>query len=380
MKKIGIVTSARELNYGAILQAYALQRIISEFGFDSRLLWWSNQRNSHRDIRIRKLFAMLATYVKNPKILIKSVKAYGHTFEKSMAQNSVGLFEKFENEFLNIEFLSYTQMRRFAFSNDCQAVIAGSDQIWNSYAIYVDPFYYLQFVPKNKRIAYAPSLGKNDIPSYNKKKIKRYINEFNDLSVREETGRNLLSELTDKRIEVVLDPSLLLDGNVWRTVESTTRLPKEYILLYFLDQPNVECAKKIKEISEKFGLPVLALPYEIPLFREIENLHYVDAGPSEFLALVDNASLVLTDSFHGTAFSINFNKPFLTFDRQYGNNQSQASRIVDMLRTFDLTNHFVSGDVDLKCIKMDFELINKKLEQLREKSIKYLKEAIEDCK
>lgn len=376
MEKIGIVTSARELNYGAILQAYALQRIISEFGFDSKLLWWSNQRNSHRDIRIRKLFAMFVTYVKNPGIMNNSVKAYGHTFEKSMTQNSIELFEKFENEFLNIEFLTYGQMKRFAFSEDCRAVIAGSDQIWNSYAIYVDPFYYLQFSPKSKRIAYAPSLGKNDIPSYNKQKMKRYINGINRLSVREETGRTLLSEITDKKLEVVLDPSLLLDSNIWKTIESKMNIPKEYILLYFLDQPNIEC---VKEITEKYGLPVLALPYEIPLFNGIENIRYIDAGPAEFLSLVDNASLVLTDSFHGTAFSINYNKTFLTFDRQYGKNQSQASRILDLLRTFELTHHFISGDFNSQSIEIDYKPVNNKLEQLREKSMKYLKDAIEDC-
>lgn len=380
MKKIGIVTSARELNYGAILQAYALQRIISDFGFDSKLLWWSNQRNSHRDIRIRKLLAMFVTYVRNPGIMKKSVKAYGHTFEKSMTQNTIELFEKFENEFLNIEFLTYGQMKHFALSEECRAVIAGSDQIWNSYAIYVDPFYYLQFAPKNKRIAYAPSLGKNDIPDYNKQKIKRYVNEINHLSVREETGRTSLSEIADKKIEVVLDPSLLLDSGIWKTIEGEMSIPKEYILLYFLDQPNIECVKKIKEITERFGLPVLALPYEIPSFSDIENIHYVDAGPAEFLSLIDNANLILTDSFHGTAFSINYNKTFLTFDRQYGNNQSQASRIVDLLSTFELTNHFISGDVNLRDIDIDYTQANNKLELLRDKSIRYLKDAIEDCK
>lgn len=380
MEKIGIVTSARELNYGAILQAYALQRIISDFGFDSKLLWWSNQRNSHRDIRIRKLLAMFVTYVRNPGIMNKSVKAYGHTFEKSMTQNTIELFEKFEKEFLNIEFLSYGQMKRFAAAEDCRSVIAGSDQIWNSYAIYVDPFYYLQFAPKNKRIAYAPSLGKNDIPDYNKQKIMRYVNEINHLSVREETGRILLSEITDKKIEVVLDPSLLFDSGVWKTIEGKMNIPQEYILLYFLDQPNTECVNKIKEITQKYDLPVLALPYEIPSFSGIEDIRYVDAGPAEFLSLIANAKLILTDSFHGTAFSINYNKTFLTFDRQYGNNQSQASRIVDLLRTFELTDHFISGDISLQNITIDYSPINHRLKQLREKSIRYLKDAIEDCK
>ena len=127
-------------------------------------------------------------------------------------------------------------------------------------------------------------------------------------------------------------------------------------------------------------MPVVALPYKIPALNELGKIQYVDAGPAEFLTLIDNAKVVLTDSFHGTAFSINFNKSFLTFDRQYGSNQSQASRIRDMLKIFGLSDYFITDENDYKLMEIDYASVNKILNDYRIKSKLYLKEAIDCCK
>lgn len=248
MEKIGIVTSARELNYGALLQAYALQCVLCAKGFDARLLWWANQKVSRRDVRLRKLFVIAWKFICNPSIIRKSIGAYGHTYTKDFTEKSKQLFQIYEDEYLKIKFLSYGQMKQFAQASDCRALIAGSDQIWNSYAVYVDPFYYLRFAPKNKRIAYAPSLGKNDIPAYNKNKIKKYVKDFKYLSVREKSGKKILEELTTLNVPVVLDPSFLLNNKQWESVERQVEVPEKYILLYFLDEPNSECLEILKTI------------------------------------------------------------------------------------------------------------------------------------
>ncbi|MCI8725440.1 MAG: polysaccharide pyruvyl transferase family protein [Hungatella sp.] len=381
MKKIGIVTSVRELNYGAILQAFALQTMVSQWGYDVRLLWWSNQKNLHRDIRLKKIFSMIITYIRNPQIIKKSVNAYGHTFKKKISEASIILYERFEDKFLKINFLTYAQMKKFAASPDCKALIAGSDQIWNSYAIYVDPFYYLRFAPREKRVAYAPSLGKNDIPDYNKVTIEKYISEFHRISVREKSSKKLLEKSVSKKIFVALDPTFLLTCNEWRKIEKDIMATTEYILLYFLDRPDEKSMSQIKSLLEKIKFPIFALPYRMPCWNVMGNVKYVNAGPAEFLSLIDNAKLVITDSFHGTVFSIIFNKIFYTFDRQYGNNQSQVSRITDLLNLLGLSDRFIGQGCLLKNseINIDYTEINRKLENLREESKRYLKEAINSC-
>lgn len=379
MNKIGIVTSAKELNYGAILQAYALQTTLEEKGYDVSLLWWRNQKGSHRDIRIKKVFVMGLRMIKHPNLLVNTLKTYGHSFSKEFSNRSIELFEEFENHCLKIDYLSYSEMKKYAKSDDCVAVIAGSDQIWNSYAIYIDPFYYLRFSPKSKRIAYAPSLGKINIPSYNKKIMRKYISDFSHISVRELSGKKAIDELLHSNIDVVLDPSFLLKKDMWSKVKKKVDTKNmKYCLLYFLDTPSVIAISFIKQYLKNNNISILSLPYKFEIITELEAVEYVDAGPGEFLDLIDNAEVVFTDSFHGTAFSVNYNKEFYVFDRQYGKNQSQKSRIVDLLESINLSERFIVGDnkTDYSCI--NYNLVNSIVDELRIKSMHFLENAISE--
>lgn len=378
MKNIGIVTSSKELNYGAILQTYAMQRVVQNMGYHSELIWWRGQEKKHRDVRLRKLVGMIFRYLLHPSIFLKSFKAYNESFKKEMSDDIISNFRKFEQEQLCIKYLSYSQMKKYAQSSVCKAVIAGSDQIWNSYAVYVDPFYYLRFVPKYKRIAYAPSLGKNDIAPYNKRIMGKYVNDFPVLSVREKKGKDLLEKIINRNIEVVADPSLLLSKEEWKDVRKKVRVPEKYVLFYFLDEPNDACVRVMCSIVQQKKISVLVFPYHFDKFQNINGIQFVEPGPAEFLDLIAKAELVLTDSFHGTAFSINFNKQFYTFDRQYGNNQSQSSRLIDFLTEYGLKNRFVqnvNAEIDIKN-EIDYSGINKKIEVNRESSKKFLEEAI----
>lgn len=374
MKKVGIVTSARELNYGALLQAYALQKVVSDMGYETSLLWWDNQKVSRRDVRLIKLWAIAWSFLCHPSIIKKSIGANSRTFEKDFTERSKVMFQEFEDECLNITFLNYRKMKSFASDNACKAIIAGSDQIWNSYALYIDPFYYLRFAPKTKRIAYAPSLGKNDIPDYNQGKMRKYIRDFKSLSVREQSGAKLINELTGLDVPVVLDPSFLMDNELWRKLERKIELPSKYLLFYFLDEPNTECLSILKSVAEERNLPVISIPYRFDSHTAINNLEYVDAGPREFLYLIDNADIILTDSFHGTAFSINYNKEFVVFDRQYGKNQTQVSRLLDLLRTFELSTRFVRRKDEMPDLTktIDYDGVNRTLNELRKHSMEYL--------
>lgn len=374
MKKIGIVTTPRELNYGAVLQAYALQDVISNYGYDTKLIWWSNQKKTRRDIRCLKILGMLMKIIRHPTLLRRTLYTYGHSFSKEYSKESIIKFDEFENKYLNIDFKNYYQMYSFAYSSDCKAIIAGSDQIWNSYAMYVDPFYYLRFVPKDKRIAYAPSFGKNDIPQYNRKRIKKYMQGFTKISVREESGKKILYDLIHKSVPVVLDPSLLLKSFEWERLESYVETPTKYVLMYFLDEPNKESIRILKKIVNQYKMPIIVMPYRFEIYKEFKSVEFVDAGPSDFLYLIHHAEFVLTDSFHGTAFSINYKKEFLVFDRQYGNNQTQISRITDLLNKFGLLNRFIfqTNETIGKIEKIDYSEMDRILEKERIFSINYL--------
>ncbi|QWT54151.1 polysaccharide pyruvyl transferase family protein [Eubacterium sp. MSJ-33] len=376
MKKIGIVTTPRELNYGAVLQAYALQRKICGYGYDARLIWWSNQKELRRDVRLLKVLGMLRKIIRYPSLLRKTLNTYGHTFSKEFSAESVLKFNEFEKKYLNIDYKNYHQIFRFAHSRECKVVVAGSDQIWNSYAIYVDPFYYLRFAPKSKRIAYAPSLGKNDIPKYNKKCMKKYIQDFSKVSVREKQGQSILADLIGTEVPVVLDPSFLLDLSEWEKIETYIETVPKYILMYFLDCPNDMSIRFLKDIIKKYELPIIALPYKFEIYKDFSNLKFIDAGPREFLYLIHHAELILTDSFHGTAFSINYEKNFWVFDRQHGQNQTQVSRIIDLLNKFKLSNRFVTQneDINVENNEIDYTQVEKILDKERLFSINYINE------
>lgn len=378
MDKIGIVTSVKELNYGAILQAYALQNTLKNLGYEVVLLWWNGEKNSHRDIRLKKLFWMGIKMLRYPTMINKTIKIYFQSFEKSFSKKSIELFEEFEKNNLKISYFDKYGMKRFAKNKKCIAIIAGSDQIWNSHAIYVDPFYYLRFSPVAKRVAYAPSLGKESIARYNKNIMRKYIGEIPYLSVREKRGKVLIEELLNKKdIPVVLDPSLLIEKDKWMTISRDSQVSSAvFYLFYFLDEPTNYCMLKLKEIIGDSKIPIIALPYQYDKFNFWHNVKYIDAGPAEFLDLICKANKIFTDSFHGTAFSINFNKDFYVFDRKYRNNETQVSRITDILELFGIKNRFLSKLNDNYKEPINYLSVNKILDEQRACSLLFIEQTL----
>ena len=378
MENIGIITSAKELNYGAILQAYALQKYISNKGYNAELLWWKNQKSSHHDIRLKKFIIMGIRTLMHPKRTKKVLGTYKQAFNKSFSSSSIEKFEKFETESLNIKYCSYREMKHYAKDSKCKAVISGSDQIWNSYAMYVDPFYYLRFSPKAKRIAYAPSIGKDDIPDFNKKIMKKYMKDFNYISIREKSGAKLVEQLLGKKVENVCDPVFLLEQSDWIKKEKKVDVPKNYILLYCLDEPSNEMVNILIKFISEINLPVYSIPYKFNAFKGKCNINYIDAGPGEFLYLVHNATYIITDSFHGTAFSLLFKKKFLTFSRNYGINERQSTRITDLLLEFNEKKRYITEQSDIKQIILNDMNYDIQMEKYIKKSKRYLEEALLD--
>ena len=194
-RKIGIATLYTGFNFGSSLQAHAVKTLVEELGYDVEIWKVKGSIIKGRDIRLRKLFmmALKAIVVKGG---FKQFKNYQKGYAKKASDESKEKFIQFANEFLPIRTLTYSKMRKLAKTQEYKAFICGSDQIWSGTALYVDPVYYLQFAPKERRIALAPSFGKDTIPDYNRKKIKKYISQIPYKSVREISGVNIIKELT----------------------------------------------------------------------------------------------------------------------------------------------------------------------------------------
>ncbi|NMA84099.1 MAG: polysaccharide pyruvyl transferase family protein [Epulopiscium sp.] len=380
MKKIGIVTVFTGYNYGSLLQAYSMQQVLRKLGYQPRLLWDKEGLVKGRDIRIKKILVMAFRALIQPKAFRESIASYKSANNQRVLNESKKKFDEFTDKYLKIERYSYRNLKKIGISQEFHAFVCGSDQIWNSKAIYVDPLYYLKFAPNNKKIAYAPSFGKDEIPEYNRKKIKSYLQSIKYLSIREEKGKEIIKDLINKEVPVLIDPTLLLDGQYWSSLSKSLN-SEPYVLFYFLSEPSIETIEILREIETYFNKKVVVLPSIADWHNEFQRVETMPTGPIEFISLIKNADFVCTDSFHGMSFSVNFNIPFLVFKRNYGKASNQSSRISSLLSILGLEDRYVKNDV-LNLEKIDiveFNQANCILKNERNKSILYLKSALKDC-
>ena len=258
------------------------------------------------------------------------------------------------------------------------ACVAGSDQLWDPTTLYVDPMYYLRFAPSDKRISFATSMGHDFVAKYNEKKLRKWISEVKHLSVREDSGVKLIKELCGREALHLLDPTLLLNGETWRKKLEIQKQNNKYILAYFLDAPSQQAKCCINNFKKKYQCDVIAIPYEH------EDMSYatkvVPTGPLEFLSLVDNAVSVVSDSFHGTAFSINLHTPFFVFDRNYGTAHSQSSRVISLLKKVGLIERYEPSEETNTEINLDFTHSDEILTAEREIAKRYLQESVMSCR
>lgn len=372
MEKVLLTTVFSGYNYGSSLQVLATKTILKELGYDCRLVAMKTLIKG-RDIRIKKLITILIrSWLIRGKNGANALSTYKGSYNKVMIGDSVTRFEEFTNEYLEPQYMSWNSMKRLA--KECVACFAGSDQIWNSSTMYVDPMYYLRFAPAEKRIAFAPSFGRDFVAEYNKKKMSKWISDFAYLSVREDSGVRLIKDLTGRDAIHLIDPTLMVKGKTWKKTLNLQNKQENYILTYFLDKPSESARKAIAELKETLKCEVIAIPYQFDDMSYCDKV--VPTGPIEFLDLINNAKCVLTDSFHGTAFSINLHTPFYVFGRNYGTAHSQNSRIESILKMMNMQDRFEPCDNLEEWDCVDFKYSENILTEERKKSNKYIIKAI----
>lgn len=374
MKKVAIVNRTNLLNYGSVLQVLALAEAVNALGYEAEVIWEGGTVSRHLDLRPKKILTILLKLCRYPRFIPSTYKDFKSASKAYNSDVTASLFKSFVDRNIRRRFYSPDELKKVGQSDIYYKYICGSDQIWCTTTLYPDPLMYLRFAKKNKRIAYAPSLGRSYIPDYNRKTLKRYINDMRSISVREIDGAELIEQLIGKRVQVTLDPTLLFEKKFWESYFSHSE-EKDYILCYFLNEPSIEIQTSIINFAK--GRKIIGLRSQFLYIAEnYDNLVLPDAGPSEFLSYVNNADFIFTDSYHGILFSINFEKEFLSVERDYGE-YDQSTRQRSILRLLGIEERYSkTGNVTDQNI--DYTKVKTALNKLRQASMTFLQSALTD--
>ena len=337
-KKIGLVTFYRS-NYGSLLQCFSTKRFVESIGCTCDII----DSEIKNETKQKKIF----TVIRHPSIIchyLKLRKAY-RTGRLVLSQKTKELLDTFSERFFSPKLISEEEKK--SVGEEYDKFIVGSDQIWNV-DIKVDAFNFLQFAPRDKRIVLAASFGISEIPKYNQKALSKALNGFDYISVREETGVEIVKKYSNAKVCRIADPTFIYNADEWRNFAKDMDAPsKKYILVHFLNMPNKIALESMSWLSERLNLDIIALGYRYDVFDNLERFVFVDGGPWKYVSLIDHAELILTDSFHTSLFSINFNKRFFVFHRNYSVSK-QTSRISDLLKRFGMDNRLISDAEILK--------------------------------
>lgn len=359
MKKVGIITIFDLSNYGNRLQAYALFKVLE------------NLKCQVMEVRYcgNSFKAFLKEIVKRNRLLLICYYFFNGILKGNNLFSVIKRCKRFSI------FSSFTKKIKsrliFSDSKDFDYYVCGSDQIWNpNFA--GDLGYFAAFAAKEKRISYSASFGLSALPEKDISRYTKYLNDMQYISVREDQGAEIVKQLTEKQAEVLIDPTLMIDKDEWKSVakKPKIKIPEKYILTYFLSKFSEETDMYIKRIAKENNLQI------IPLHGFEENDYWNSAGPSEFIWLIENASLVCTDSFHASIFSVLMDTPFIAFKRNYANND-MSSRFESLLGKFGLKDRRFEQLQEGDEFKKDYGHITEILKSEREKSIKFLMNALD---
>jgi len=365
--KIGILTFHRALNYGAALQMYALSKVLSKKGHQVYII---DYRNEH----IEKAYKSFPFNVfLERRNVIKSFKKFtNRVFSISILQRKRKHFDDFIASYLKVdEKASYSNAD---ISKDYDLYIVGSDQVWNfSITGGVDETYFLHF-PKNGnavKASYAASLEKSNhkFIAENKKRYADLLSNLDLISVRENEVNDLIRPITDKKVVTVLDPTLLLSQKDYDLILEKPKAEKGYVLVYHLSA-NTELLLSASKIANEKGLDIIEIHARTKPFLN-KGKHKQDLSPQEFLGYMKFADFIVTSSFHGTCFSIIFNRPF------YVMSKSPSDRQKNLLRSLGLDDRMISTHTQVRTENIiDFTNPNVKLQALVDHSFLFIDEML----
>lgn len=376
--KIGIITFNSAHNYGAVLQAWALQEYLKGDGHEVEIINYRlpatdnlyklyKPRNPFKRGKLNKAVHLLQ-YLKKMKLEPNKTRKYRE-------------FERFINHTLNTTeaITKYPDLNKANFDYDI--MIAGSDQIWNGGLTKgVNPAYLLSFGKEEiKRVSYAASIGRDEIPEVEHTLFSRYLRNFDYISVREEKAKEAISKLTDKEISVVLDPTLLLNREMYDKLKKDPKVNQDYIYVHNVHIKKVDkrLNRMAEEMSKRTGLPIIHNREDYDFTNELKK--FTNGSPEEFIGYIANAKYVIANSFHATVFSIIYERDFITIPHF-----QNPERMRHLLDSLGIVNHMIAEPSelpeDLADLNIDYKGVEIARLAQREDSIQFLNTAIEGPK
>ncbi len=388
MKPIGLVTCYFHHNYGSMLQAYATEMIMQQMGLPFQTIACKapiNYMKENKLLYIIKKLLIADWKMRLGKMKIEREKKNNPVFAKNWAVRNKA-FDDFANTFFHVSPYCKNREELTKMAENYSAFLVGSDQLWRTDSV-EHGYYTLEWVPDDiRKIAYSTSIGVKEVPWFQVAKNKRFMNRFDYIALREQSACDLVYKLTGRKVQVVLDPTLLFTGKQWMNIQQEEPLTDgKYIFCYLLGN-NPEQREFIKQVKAKTGYKIVALQHLDEYIPSDEGFAdeapYV--GPREFLNYIRNAEYIFTDSFHCSVFSILYKKNFFTFSRfAEGAKQSTNTRIDNLLHITGLEDRRMTSDKtidDILNFRGNFNGVEDKLNVLRKSSMEYLYNAFKGLK
>ncbi len=385
---VGVCIKYFHENYGGMLQAYATISLLEEKGIEYELIRYQKERTPVEIIKsIPRLFNGVLINDKYETYIKKKGLTKHPDFAKNNSIRENAFKEFNEKHFTKLAPISVGYKELCKNANRYSAVITGSDQLWSPAGLPTN-YYNLMFVPENiLKISIASSFGVKEIPWYQKKRTKNFLNRIEYISMRENRGSEIVKELTGRIVPTILDPVFFLSKEEWlKRIPNKREIQEPYIFAYFLGTSK-EHRLAVMKLSQLTSLKIVTIRHMDQYVEEDENFGNIapyDVAPDRFLNLLRNAEYVCTDSFHGTAFSIINEKQFIVFNRYDENSSfSKNSRIDSLCTNFDLEKRRYKKGFNIKNFiknNIDYVSVNKKYLEQKKITDDYLNKVLNEIR
>lgn len=364
--KVSLITLHRVFNYGSVLQTYATQKVFENVGCDIEVVDYITEQRTNKRLFGGVPEGFCGGLVKKAAyILLKSLSVL-------IKKKTFGGFVKKNCNLTSRKYITADDLKNDPPKADIY--VTGSDQVWNSkYNEGVDAGFFLEYAPKDKKaVAFVSSFGKTSLDDDEIELTKEYLKKYSLISVRENAAMNILNDLGYSSVQLI-DPTLQITRDEWGKVASKRLISEKYLVLMLLYNEDNGATEYARKIADEKGLKLVKLSWELFRPKEVDKL-MTHRSPEDFLSLFMNADFVVTNSFHGLAFSINFNRQFVIVPRNEFN-----SRLQSLLELTGLEDRMVtSAEAALSEADkfIDYSPVNERLDAERKRAQEFIKEVI----
>ena len=377
-KSVGLITIHGINNFGSLLQAYATQNTIEKLGYSCTIINYKYPNKYHLDLILKHSPYAIQKFSFFERLRIS---LYRRSSLDNDSLKKQALFEKERKRLLHLteEYPSRESLLNNPPSFDIY--VTGSDQVWNPRYLYDDTTFLLSFIGDSSKIAFSASFGATEIDDYHMKMMKPFLQQYQSVSVREESGTRIVKDITGEDACWTCDPTLLLTGTDWSRVFPDDSLI-EYILVYVLTytaNPYPYASDFISYVKRTLKKKVVVLDETGKYWMDMRYKSFQAYGPREIISLFRHASFIISSSFHGAAFSVNFQKDFYSIFPQGVKDERQES----FLRMIGASDRFIRvGDPFPSASKLhinNWNEINEKLNTFRSKSLSFLSKSLKNA-